>query len=149
MSDASQLNRKFTFSHGSRTWELSRPNLGTEGLFATYMERKDIEWAGRVREYSYADYREALALAREAASGNDYGWCRPGLNDPHHTAKFLWFWFAQCFKSAPLALTEKEMVDIYNAQKFDAAGNPFKPGESPLDMMIGEAVSDPCPLPPL
>lgn len=149
MSEASQVFKTFAFSHGAKAWELRRPTLGTERAFATYMEREDTKWATRQKSVSYEAYREGMALAREAASGNDYGWCRPGflraLSDAGHTAQFLYYWFAQCYpEGSDLHVPSVEaMRTLYGEQKANCGA-----GESPLDTLVSEMLADPNPLAP-
>lgn len=149
MSEANQVFRTFPFEHGGKVYELRRPSIATERAFATYMEREDVKWATRQKTVGYEAYREAMSLAREAASGNDYGWCRPGflraLSDAGHTAQFLFYWFAQCFpEGTDLHIpTVEAMRQLYADQKANC-----DPGESPLDRIIGDVLTDPNPLAP-
>jgi hypothetical protein len=149
MSEAAVVFKTFLFEHGGKRYELRRPSLGTERAFAIYLEREDTKWAIRQKAISAEAYRDGLSLAREASAANEYGWCRPGffraLSDVEHTSQFFWYWFAQCFPEGSdlFVPSVKAMREIYVAQK---AGH--EPGDSPLDRIIGEALTDPNPLPP-
>ena len=141
--------RMFRFEWAGKVYDLRRPNLTTERAFKTFMENEDTKWAMRQKPISYEAYKDALAIAREAASANDYGWCHQGffraLSDIENTVQFLWYWFAQCFAEGTdlYVPSVKAMREIYAAQKKDHAA-----GESPLDKVLWEAVNDPNPLPP-
>lgn len=159
MSEVGAVLRTFPFEWQGKTYNLRRPSLGTERAFATYMEREDTKWALRQKLVSMEAYRDALALAREAATSNDYGWCRPGffraLTDVEHTVQFLWYWFCQKTnfpEGHELHVPGvKAMRDIYAAQKhyqLDGKDAIYEPGESPLDKVFTEALTDPNPLPP-
>lgn len=169
-SETSQVFRKFEATYKDRTWQLKRPNLATERAFKVYMEKQDVQWAIRQKEISPDAYRDALQIAREAASANEYGWMRPGfcraISDPENAAALLYYWFSQFYKEgSPGDLhvpTLAAMRQLYGEQKaqhyldnkdeFDRLAKENRASEiprSPFDRLIEEAIDDPAPLSPL
>ena len=144
MSEASVLFRKFKFTHGDKAWELPRPNLATEGAFATFLEKTTSEFLARNRTaLGSQSYQDALRIHLASATNNWFGWCRPGfieaMNNPTNAAKFLWLWFSQVYNKDgdPLTFTEESMQVLYREPDAHAK----------LNELIGEATNDPNPLP--
>lgn len=74
MDNVSLLLRKETIEHDGATWTIARPSYETRLEFATFLERRAIEFARRNRKELAEDYQAVLAAIADRATSGQYGW---------------------------------------------------------------------------
>lgn len=160
MSEAAIILKRFTFEHGGDVFELGRPNLGTEAAYGRHMLKEEAKFLNSERDaLGPQGYQDALRLHMSNGTNNWFGWHRPGflesLRSESNAAKFLWLWFAQKSTTGPKEkFSEEETLQLLY-RDVEPVADPKNPGEflpSPstklTQLLWGEALNDPNPLPP-